>query len=73
MEIGKYIDFHYTNADTSDYSVRLTATGSKALTINATTTATGFIKSGYNNNYVLLAGGGAKALTDLALTNGRST
>jgi hypothetical protein len=34
MEIGRYIDFHSTNAATSDYSVRIDAgTGSKGNTL----------------------------------------
>lgn len=46
MEIGKYIDFHETDADTSDYSARITSTGgtlytSGAMDVNGAVSATG--------------------------------
>ena len=37
MEVGKYIDFHQSSTDTSDYAPRLTATNSSNLAINGNT------------------------------------
>ncbi len=39
MEIGKYIDFHASNATTADYDVRITA-NTTGLTLSGTTTGT---------------------------------
>lgn len=53
MEIGKYIDFHASNTDTSDYSVRLTATTTD-LTSSKDLCATGLLKSTANSNTVTI-------------------
>ena len=50
MEVGKYIDFHDTNTETSDYAIRLTATsgvlaGSGTLAANRMESTTGFYQT----------------------------
>lgn len=50
MEVGKYIDFHASNKETSDYAIRLTATsgvltGSGTLAANRMESKTGFFQT----------------------------
>jgi hypothetical protein len=55
MEIGKYIDFHTTVNDTSDYTGRLQVDGTYSLKFNGQEVYTGW---NFNPaNYLLLAGG----------------
>jgi len=44
MEVGKYIDFHNNDNDTSDYDVRLQVSGSNSLTIIGSLRVTGTIQ-----------------------------
>jgi len=48
MEVGKYIDFHNSDGDTSDYALRITANGSTAQ-FSAGLTCTSFSSGGTNN------------------------
>lgn len=59
MEIGKYLDFHDTNADTSDYTNRLTSSGSGTLQLNGNTitTVADFVSSKAVNGYQKFSSG----------------
>lgn len=57
MEVGKYIDFHDSNAGTSDFSVRLTASGSTL--INSGTYEAPTIKATGNSKSGVFATGGS--------------
>ena len=48
MEVGKYIDFHNSDGDTSDYAFRITSNGSTAQ-FSAGLTCTSFSAGGTNN------------------------
>lgn len=57
MEIGKYIDFHSTNAGTSDYDVRLNASPSKLTIISDTLfLERNQIQSTWNHTYLQWVG-----------------
>ena len=61
--------FRYETSDPSSYVTKYTRYDS-AITVNPSTntiTASGFIKSGSNDNYVLLGAGGHKAISDFLL------
>jgi hypothetical protein len=74
MEIGRYIDFHSTDAAGTDFDVRLECTGSNALTFNAATvTAATFsgALSGNATTATTLQTGRTIALTgDVTYTSG---
>jgi len=50
MEIGKYIDFHDSDTETSDFSYRMTATNTN-MAFSGTITATGYNDSNWNTAY----------------------
>ena len=50
MEIGKYIDFHDSDTETSDFSYRMTATNTN-MAFSGTITATGYNDANWNTAY----------------------
>jgi hypothetical protein len=46
MEIGRYIDFHSTDGDTSDYGARLDYDGTNIVSTNAFSMASGIYLGG---------------------------
>ena len=69
MEVGKYIDFHNANTDTSDYAVRLQTQGNNQVAVNLPTSAgtlalTSQILGGrvINNSYNTPSSWGEKSL-----------
>ena len=88
MEIGKYIDFHNTSEDTSDYIVRITArdsseTDGAGLTLTGTTvgtfkgnlngTATKATQDGNGNVITSTYKTKQTAVADVAVTNATAT
>lgn len=66
MEIGKYVDFHNSNADTSDYSTRLMCTGTTGNVISLPTATGTMALTSDLAGYLKLSGGTMNAGKQIA-------
>lgn len=76
MEVGKYLDFHNANGDTSDYAVRLQTQGNNQVAVNLPT-ASGTLALtsqlpivAYSNNFSQASNWGYKEVSISSIPNG---
>lgn len=72
MEVGKYIDFHNANTDTSDYAVRLQTQGNNQVAVNLPTASGTLALTSQLVTKTQLYSGGTSSTTTSALSQAPS-